>query len=169
MISVSATAAVAGAITTDWVSWDRLNVAGGAFATSELSRAFLASCILVLDLAVVMQDWDFPHFTSTLDVKLPGVDAHEISFRAVQIEISGKWFNYGIIFLVMLFDLNMWKNQIWYEPERYGQYAVLNKVIGMYSSYISNSSKAYRALPCMQQLVYVRPCVRTFSFSAKLT
>ena len=26
----------------------------------------------------------------------------------------GKWFNYGIIFLVMLFDLNMWKNQIFY-------------------------------------------------------
>lgn len=34
----------------------------------------------------------------------------------------GKWFNYGIIFLVMIFDLNMWKNQIFYFPEYYGQY-----------------------------------------------
>ena len=37
-------------------------------------------------------------------------------------KLSGKWFNYGIIFLVMIFDLNMWKNQIFYYPEAYGQY-----------------------------------------------
>lgn len=36
--------------------------------------------------------------------------------------ISGKWFNYGILFLVMLLDLNMWKNQIFYSPYDYGQY-----------------------------------------------
>ena len=35
---------------------------------------------------------------------------------------SGKWFNYGIIFLVMLLDLNMWKNQIFYNPSDYAQY-----------------------------------------------
>lgn len=34
----------------------------------------------------------------------------------------GKWFNYGIIFLVMLLDLNMWKNQIFYHPDDYAQY-----------------------------------------------
>ncbi len=42
---------------------------------------------------------------------------------------TGKWFNYGIIFLVMLFDLNMWKNQIFYHPSAYGQYSgVHNRV-----------------------------------------
>ena len=69
-----------------------------------------------------MQDWDFPHFTSTLDVNLPGFNKHIISFDAMELQISGKWFNYGIIFLVMIFDLNMWKNQIFYYPEKYGQY-----------------------------------------------
>lgn len=34
----------------------------------------------------------------------------------------GKWFNYGIIFLVLILDLNMWKNQIFYKPYEYGQY-----------------------------------------------
>ena len=38
------------------------------------------------------------------------------------VEISGKWFNYGIIFIVMILDLNMWKNQIFYNPLEYGQY-----------------------------------------------
>ena len=36
--------------------------------------------------------------------------------------IAGKWFNYGIIFLVLILDLNMWKNQIFYKPYEYGQY-----------------------------------------------
>lgn len=35
---------------------------------------------------------------------------------------AGKWFNYGIIFLVLILDLNMWKNQIFYKPYEYGQY-----------------------------------------------
>ena len=34
----------------------------------------------------------------------------------------GKWFNYGIIFIVLILDMNMWKNQIFYEPFPYGQY-----------------------------------------------
>lgn len=36
--------------------------------------------------------------------------------------LTGKWFNYGIIFLVLILDLNMWKNQIFYKPYEYGQY-----------------------------------------------
>ena len=88
----------------------------------ELSRAFLCSFVLVMDLVIVMQDWDFPHFTNTLDVNLPGLHKHIFNFQAAEVQISGKWFNYGIIFLVMIFDLNMWKNQIFYYPEKYGQY-----------------------------------------------
>ena len=34
----------------------------------------------------------------------------------------GKWFNYGLLVLVLILDLNMWKNQILYKPEYYGQY-----------------------------------------------
>jgi hypothetical protein len=40
---------------------------------------------------------------------------------------AGKWFNYGIIVLVMLLDLNMWKNQIFYNPKDFGQYTGINK------------------------------------------
>ena len=75
-----------------------------------------------MDLVIVMQDWDFPHFTNTLDVNLPGFYKHMVHFQALEIQISGKWFNYGLIFFVMIFDLNMWKNQIFYKPEYYGQY-----------------------------------------------
>jgi len=77
-----------------------------------------------------MQDWEFPHFAGALDIKLPGLNTDNIEFhlpsccgiKPIEVYITGKWFNYGIIFLVMILDLNMWKNQIFYEPLRYGQY-----------------------------------------------
>ena len=43
-----------------------------------------------MDLIIVMQDWDFPHFTNTLDVNLPGLNGHSFSFRTAEVQISGK-------------------------------------------------------------------------------
>ena len=76
------------------------------------------------------KDWDFPHFAGSLDIKLPGVNSNAFDVhipaccgaKPLDIYITGKWFNYGIIFIVMILDLNMWKNQIFYEPFTYGQY-----------------------------------------------
>lgn len=134
------TAVVIMIIATDWITWDRLN--RDFIASTELSRAFLCSFVLVMDLMIVMQDWDFPHFTNTLDVNLPGLNKHVVNFQAVEIQISGKWFNYGIIFLVMIFDLNMWKNQIFYYPEAYGQYtATENRVYTVTNESILLSNK----------------------------
>ncbi|KAM8973028.1 transmembrane protein 117 [Pelodytes ibericus] len=117
-------------ITTDWISWDKLN--RGFLPSDEVSRAFLASFILVFDLLIVMQDWEFPHFMGEIDVNLPGLPTAHMQFKLPQcqrilkeeyhIHITGKWFNYGIIFLVLILDLNMWKNQIFYKPSAYGQY-----------------------------------------------
>lgn len=69
-------------------------------------------------------------FQSNLDVKLPGVNTAHIKFNIPRclkrehwvVHITGKWFNYGILFIVMLLDLNMWKNQIFYKPIDFGQY-----------------------------------------------
>ena len=59
-----------------------------------------------------------------MDIKLPGLNTGNFHFHVPggDIHITGKWFNYGIIFIVMILDLNMWKNQIFYEPFVYGQY-----------------------------------------------
>ncbi|XP_053384334.1 transmembrane protein 117-like isoform X2 [Mercenaria mercenaria] len=115
-------------IATDYIQWDKLN--RDFLPTNEVSRAFLASFILVMDFLIVMQDWDFPHFMSAIDIKLPGLNMAHIRFSIPkflkkdkwQVHITGKWFNYGILFLVMLLDMNMWKNQIFYQPYDYGQY-----------------------------------------------
>ncbi|KAK7449157.1 hypothetical protein BaRGS_00040046 [Batillaria attramentaria] len=116
-------------IATDYIQWDKLN--HDFLHSNEVSRAFLASFILVMDIVIVMQDWDFPHFISAIDIKMPGVNTAHIRFKIPRllrrleyyhVHISGKWFNYGILFIVILLDLNMWKNQIFYSPFDYGQY-----------------------------------------------
>lgn len=40
-------------ISTDWIRWDYFSIS--VLATNELSRSFLASFILVMDLLIVMQ------------------------------------------------------------------------------------------------------------------
>ncbi|XP_047676136.1 transmembrane protein 117 isoform X2 [Tachysurus fulvidraco] len=129
-VLISLTSVVVLVISTDWISWDHLN--RGFLPSDEVSRAFLASFILVFDLLIVMQDWEFPHFMGDLDMNLPGLSTTQIKFKLpvckrifkeeYHIHITGKWFNYGIIFLVLILDLNMWKNQIFYKPYEYGQY-----------------------------------------------
>lgn len=128
IVLVVATTVVATGIISDFVNWDTLN--RDFVSTNELSRAFLASFILVMDLLIVMQDWEFPNFQGSMDIKLPGVDTASFYLRLPrfckkenwQVHITGKWFNYGIIMLVIILDLNMWKNQIFYDPFTFGQY-----------------------------------------------
>ena len=52
-VSFSMSAVVATAITTDYLNWDEIS--RDFMPTNELSRAFLASFILVMDLFIVMQ------------------------------------------------------------------------------------------------------------------
>lgn len=59
------------------------------------------------------------------------------------VHVTGKWFNYGIIFIVMILDLNMWKNQIFYDPFTYGQYTDSNGYIFTVSNttFVKNANK----------------------------
>lgn len=86
--SIVATSVVLTLIISDWISWDKLN--HDFVATTELSRAFLASFILVMDLLIVMQDWDFPHFTTTLHVNLPGFSVASLQWKYADFTFSGK-------------------------------------------------------------------------------
>ena len=66
IVLIIATAIVASGIITDFVRWDTLN--RDFVSTNELSRAFLASFILVMDLLIVMQV-SYCKITSLLNAK----------------------------------------------------------------------------------------------------
>ena len=91
---------------------------------SPLGSLSLTDSAAFLIVFISSQDWDFPYFDGGMDIKLPGLNTGNFHFHLPggDIRISGKWFNYGIIFIVMILDMNMWKNQIFYEPFVYGQY-----------------------------------------------
>ena len=46
-----------------------------------------------------------------------------LSVHNREINIQGKWVNYSVLLGVMILDLYQWKNQIYYQPQNYGQYA----------------------------------------------
>eukprot|EP01059_Diplonema_ambulator_P030487 TRINITY_DN5233_c0_g3_i6.p2 TRINITY_DN5233_c0_g3~~TRINITY_DN5233_c0_g3_i6.p2 ORF type:complete len:652 (+),score=183.40 TRINITY_DN5233_c0_g3_i6:924-2879(+) len=147
VIFFTSTTVVLCGILLDFVKWDEWS--HGLTASTEVARALLAAVITGLDLFIVMQDWEFPAFDTSQEVKFPGIEISELScgdcceFDVVQYDgegerlsgrklpcftafATGKWFNYGIIFLVMCLDFNMLKNQLVYEPAAYGQYLNTN-------------------------------------------
>lgn len=111
-------------ISVDVIDWD--NFGNEYSTTSELTRSILASFITFFDLCIVMQDWEFPTFMTNQKINLPGFNTYQVKITALAdffyIHITGKWFNYGLITLVMMLDFNMLKNQILYEPVEFGQY-----------------------------------------------
>lgn len=120
VVVLSTIPAVTTLILLDIVKWDILS-----YGSSELGRGILAGCVALADMIIVMQDWEYPRFKTSTDVKLPGLKSSFINlscFDKYPILITGKWFNYGIIMLIMVLDFNNVYSQLWYRPEYYGQY-----------------------------------------------
>ncbi|KAJ9455511.1 hypothetical protein DIPPA_10904 [Diplonema papillatum] len=144
---LTSTIVVLSGILLDFIKWDKWT--RGLTATTEVTRTLLAAVITMLDLIIVMQDWEFPGFDSAQEVKFPGIELSELSCGnccSCQLDqhdrsgaplngtggsrklpmftafATGRWFNYGIIFLVMCLDFNMLKNQLIYSPPEFGQY-----------------------------------------------
>lgn len=115
------------------------------FSTNELSRIVFVLGILLADMMIVMQDWDFPSFESAnVEIKVAGTFSHNLHcdcFQRVfekvkniewikrlvesdffEITVAGKWMNFGPLMIIIGFDINMLKNQFVYEPSAFGQY-----------------------------------------------
>ena len=118
--------------------WD--DVAEGSV---EWQRCILVSTIILCDISIIVQDWEFPTFDSSLSasIKIPGLSVSEIDFKFMgwfrqtrlfawidktdffDVKITGKWIAYGPLMVILCLDLNCARNQFLYEPVNYGQYA----------------------------------------------
>lgn len=124
----------------NYVNWDEMNWTG--MSTDEFWRSWLAAYITFVDFGVVTQDWEFPTFDNAEELSLVGLPwdrcnvmgcsgFEDIPFCGRKEEdcgfiITGKWFNYSIVFLVMILDFNNYKNQIVYHPNYFAQYTDRN-------------------------------------------
>lgn len=117
--------------------------------TNEIGRILIVDLVTIIDLIIVFSDWEFPTFSDAGSSDQPAIliagsfvsdikcNCLESCFRACakiscvkwlidaeyfNFTVTGKWLNYGPLFVILGFDLNMLKNQVLYEPVGYGQY-----------------------------------------------
>ena len=86
---------------------------------SNIGRMVVAGMLFVIDVCIVTQDLDFPHFENSLEVKLLGTN----------IAFEGSFINYSMVFVSMLLDLNCLYTLGWYDPFAYGQYYLTNALV----------------------------------------
>merc|ERR1740117_1709067 len=102
----------------DW--WDHAMEAMDG--TNEVGRCAFASFITILDLLVILQDWEFPSFKTPNFIKMPGMKIANLKCPNMNILLTGKWYNYSLMFFVLLIDIMMLKNNVFYTPEDTSQY-----------------------------------------------
>merc|ERR1711865_658265 len=102
----------------DW--WDHAMEA--IDGTNEVGRCAFASFITILDLLVILQDWEFPSFKTPNFIKMPGMKIANLKCPNMNVLLTGKWFNYSLMFFVLLIDIMMLKNNVFYTPEDTSQY-----------------------------------------------
>lgn len=103
---------------------------------SNVGRMVVAGCLFVVDLCIVTQDLDFPHFENSLEVMLLGTN----------IAFEGSFINYIMVFVSMLLDLNCLYTHGWYRPSDYGQYYVTDRRL----CNLKNTSM-YRQVDCSSE------------------
>lgn len=81
--------------------------------STELHRVTLASVRMLCDTLVVMQDWEFPHFSQIRRIPLP------FGFTRW---LTGRWLNFGMLALTLVLDANTVRYHFSYLPERFGQH-----------------------------------------------
>ena len=84
---------------------------------SNVGRMVVAGSLFIVDLCIVTQDLDFPHFENSLEVMLLGTN----------IAFEGSFINYIMVFVSMLLDLNCLYTHGWYRPSDYGQYYITDR------------------------------------------
>lgn len=110
----------------DW-EYDWLVKRKGHFAWNQYQRAFLCSFLIVFDICMFMQDWDFPKFKrGGKNVKMlgcgdrAGCKSKRFQFK---LEFNGKWINFGALIMLLILDTNLFVNQAFYVPADYTQLA----------------------------------------------
>lgn len=103
--------------------------------SSVLARTIWVLLIFLVDVSIVVQDWDFPEFEELGEVKVACLETTQVKCCSddccanrdflrsfCSIKISAKWLTYGPLMVILALDLNMLKNQLVYVPEDFGQY-----------------------------------------------
>ena len=105
----------------------------GHFGWNQYGRIFVCSLLIVQDVSMFVQDWDFPKFKrGGANVKILGCN-ERIGCRSrrfeSKLEFNGKWINFSALIVLIVLDTNLLFNQVLYSPPDYGQLADQNDYV----------------------------------------
>jgi len=125
----------------DTNAWDDISP-----GMTDIGRCTIVGFIMLFDLSILIQDWEFPTFDSDIgaDILIPGFNVTDVDFTFCNwlhetrcctwcmfncvdksffhVQVSGKWIAYGPLLCILCLDLNCARNQVTYEPVNFGQY-----------------------------------------------
>ncbi|ETV69382.1 hypothetical protein, variant 2 [Aphanomyces astaci] len=113
---------------------------------NESWRAVFSGAVVMLDVVILMQDWDFPTAASPSHVFIPGFASNVLSIRThrFQLAFTCKWIVATLIMVMMPLDVWTFVQQLNYTPTEYGQLVVAStlQVVSM------TNTTALDALAC---------------------
>ncbi|OQS06081.1 Voltage-gated Ion Channel (VIC) Superfamily [Thraustotheca clavata] len=91
----------------------------------ESWRSFLSGIVVVLDLIILMQDWDFPTLATVKGIYIPGLHTETLAIKCSrhQLVFTGKWLITSLVLCMIPLDMWVFCQQFGYEPKKYGQFA----------------------------------------------
>lgn len=111
------------------------------FSTDELGRTVICAVILICDATILLQDWEFPTFSTNTSIMIAGTKSTELTchcFEALdcsrchcceccdpnfcKVTLTGKWMTYAPIVFVLFTEIIMITSIITYVPSQFGQY-----------------------------------------------
>lgn len=116
----------------------------GHFFWNQFERSTLCAFLILFDICMFMQDWDFPKFKNGgKNIKMVGcgdrIGCASGKFGC-KIKFNGKWVNFGALILLLILDINLYVNQISYNPYAYSQISDTNEQIrNIYNHYPNNT------------------------------
>ncbi|KAF0685088.1 Aste57867_22962 [Aphanomyces stellatus] len=101
------------------------------FYFMESWRAVVSGAVLMLDLVVLMQDWDFPTMASPKHISIPGLATDVLSLRLGRFHLAFtcKWIVTTFVLLMLPVDIWTYNQQITYLPSSYGHIVLPNHQI----------------------------------------
>jgi len=101
---------------------------------NEIGRAWLCVVIVMTDLFIVVQDWQFPTFHHDHDENHPdlympmtfsttfGCTCSKGWLKRLACHVDDEWASYGPLFVIICLDFKLLAAQLTYKPENHGQY-----------------------------------------------
>ena len=89
--------------------------------SSEIGRSAISASLLLFDIFIVIQDWEFPTFNTRREIDAPGLPVSIVSVWKTNVHFTAKWIAYTLTLWSILASGVCFFLQLTYKPSVFGQ------------------------------------------------